>query len=356
MFIVDLLAISPQDTYHDPDYLKNIRRHSGNKYWAVEPNYLDIIKPSQLRRMGKALRMGLGCGVPLLKKYGQVDGIIIGTSEGGLEGCINFLNQIVDYDEGTLTPTNFIQSTPNAVSGHLALITGNTNYNITHVNQGLAFEDALIDAFMLFAEGKTSKVLVGNVEEISDYNYNINWSAGQYKKDPCDSDQLLRSGTEGAVAGEGSVMFILDNGPQAGGIQIKDVATTTLPDLHELKTMCLAFLKGNGLTPGMVDGLIVGMNGDSRTDTWYDQVMDQVFPGASVFSYKQLTGEYPTSSAFAVKLGHDLMCGNSIPSEIMVRDQNRELGHVLIYNHYNGIQHSFILLSKVVSVRHDPSP
>lgn len=356
MFIVDLRAISPQDTYHEADYLKTPRLYAGNKYLAVEPNYMDIIKPSQLRRMGKALRMGLGCGVPLLMEHGQVDGIIIGTSEGGLEGCINFLNQIVDYDEGSLTPTNFIQSTPNAVSGQLALISGNTNYNITHVNRGLAFENALTDAFMLFAEGKASKVLVGNVEEISDYNYNIEWSAGQYKKTNCDSTQLLQSGTEGTVAGEGSVMFILDRNVAHGGIRIADVATATLPDLAELQTVCLELLAKNGLTADMVDGVITGQNGDVRTDWWYHQLVESMFPAASVFCYKHLTGEYPTSSAFAVKLGHDLMRDGFVSPEITVRNQNRQLRHILVYNHYKGQQHSFILITQDASQSHASSP
>ena len=62
-----------------------------------------------------------------------------------MEDCIKFLNQIVEYKEGLLTPANFVQSTSNAAAAQIALVTKNHQYNITHVHRGLAFENALMD-------------------------------------------------------------------------------------------------------------------------------------------------------------------------------------------------------------------
>ena len=70
------------------------------------------------------------------------------------EDCIRFLNQIVQYDEGTLTPTNFVQSTPNAIASTIGMNLQCHGYNITHVHRGNAFENALLDALMYLDESK----------------------------------------------------------------------------------------------------------------------------------------------------------------------------------------------------------
>jgi hypothetical protein len=344
MFIKDILSISPQYSYNNHSYWRDVKTYFGNKLSCIEPSYEGIIKPGQLRRMGKALRMGIGCGLPLLNKHGKVEGIIIGTSEGGLEDCIKFLNQIVDYDEGTLTPTNFIQSTPNAVSGHLALITGNTNYNITHVNKALSFENALIDAQMLLEDDSANTLLVGSIEEISDYNFNIEQSANQFKKVECHSNELIHSNTEGTACGEGAVMFVLTSKPENGTVCITDVDTITYPEGNELHDLCTNLLKRNGLLASDIDGVIVGLNGDIRTDHWYTSMIDSLFSDQTIYTFKNLVGEYPTASSFAVQLAHDILKNKvSFPDSIF-RNSSREQNNILIYNHYKGVQHSFILV------------
>lgn len=347
MFILDVLSISPQNTYLNNQYLKKNVSFQGNKILAMEPNYEGIIKPGQLRRMGKSLRMGIGCGMPLLQKHKNIDAIIVGTSEGGLEGCISFLNQIVDYDEGTLTPTNFIQSTPNAVAGQLALISGNTNYNITHVNSGLSFENSLLDAQMLLEEIPSAKMLVGNVEEVSEYNFNIDTTAGNYKNEVINSDDLLQSGTPGTVAGEGAAMFILSGTQENSAAEILSVQTITHPTEEELKELCHEMLTKHQLSFSDVDGLIVGMNGDSRTDFWYEKLIEEQFQQSTVFTYKNLVGEYPTSSGFALKMGVDILSGLEYSETLLYKSGQKKIDKLLIYNHYKGKQHSLILLSRV---------
>lgn len=356
MFIIDLLTISPQKTYSANEYLQKHQTFQGNKLVADEPDYEGVITPSQLRRMGKSLRMGIGCGIPLLQKHKNVEGIIIGTSEGGLEGCISFLNQIVDYDEGTLTPTNFIQSTPNAVAGQLALITGNKNYNITHVNGGLSFENSLLDAEMLLEEKPSINVLVGNVEEISEYNFNIDTTAGNFKNETISSDDLIGSNTAGTVAGEGAAMFILSGTPtKENAIKILSVETISQPTTHEVEVLCRAVLSKHNLTFDDIDGVIVGMNGDNRTDYWYENLIESCFQNQIIFTYKNLVGEYPTSSAFALKMAVDMLSGVHYSEQVVLRKGKNKLTNLLIYNQYKGKQHSFILLSKSDDAKYNSS-
>ncbi|OFX75389.1 MAG: hypothetical protein A2X12_01795 [Bacteroidetes bacterium GWE2_29_8] len=347
MFIKDTIAISPQNTYNNDIFSSTIKQLYGNKFLAIEPEYTGIIKPNQLRRMGRSLRMGIGCALPLLRNYCNVDGIIIGSSEGGLEDCIKFLNQIKDYEEGMLTPTNFVQSTPNALAGQLALLTSNNSYNTTHVHKGLAFENALIDAKILLLENKVKRLLVGGVEEISNYNFNIEKSAGQFKDKECSSSQLIYSNTKGTVCGEGSTMFILESLTGNNNIKINDIQTITFPTEEELHNTAINILKRNNLKIDHIDILIFGMNGDIRSDYFYYRMMEQLFVNQSVLMYKNLVGEYPTSSAFALYLAYNILLKQYVPKDIIFRQEAKlKYNNILIYNHYKGIQHSFILVTK----------
>lgn len=346
MVIKDCLAISPQDTYNNEHYLNDIKYHFGNKVLAVEPDYSGIIKASQLRRMGKALRMGIGCGFPLFQKNSDIDGIIIGTSEGGLEDCIKFLNQIVDYEEGTLTPTNFVQSTPNAIGGLLALMTKNHKYNITHVNKGLSFENAVLDAKMLLSEKNAKKLLVGNIEEVSEYNFNIDKSAGHFKKHECSARDLIKSNSQGTVCGEGAAMFIFTPEGKKNDVAVMDIDTITFPETNDIIDIAKNIIHKNNLKSNEIDAVIAGYSGDVKTDNYYDNIIENLFSEQTIISYKHLIGEYPTSTAFALKLAYDIMTGKNVPEDIILKQKNKTFNNIIIYNHYRGIQHSFILLGR----------
>ena len=96
MFIKDLFCISPQQTYDETFLESDSIVYFGNRYAALEPSYGTLIPAGLLRRMGKAVRMGVGAGLPLIQRNPNLDGIILGTANGGLEDCLKFLNQIVD--------------------------------------------------------------------------------------------------------------------------------------------------------------------------------------------------------------------------------------------------------------------
>jgi 3-oxoacyl-(acyl-carrier-protein) synthase len=347
MYITDTASISPQRTFDDSFLEGNVQVHRGVRYTAIEPDYGQLIPAGLLRRMGKAVRMGVGAGLPLIRKA-PVDGIILGTANGGLEDCLKFLNQIVDYNEGTLTPTNFVQSTPNAVAGNLALMSKSTGYNATHVHNGLAFEAALLDALLLFGENRAERILVGNVEEISDYNHNIDSLAGAFKTEDVSSEELLFSGTPGSVNGEGAAMFLMEANPGSSSLaRIRDVYQVSYPSEEELREGLQRFLLSHGLSAGDIDTLILGISGDNRTDYIFHNINSQLFPDANVFTYKNLVGDYPTASAFATWLGVQLLRGSDLPSACVYKksNQNKPL-NILIFNHFKGVQFGFILLSK----------
>src|SRR4051794_27018158 len=105
-YIHQTRCISPQQMFLNVN-IELLNPSVENKLKVVEPAY-EGIPFSILRRMGKAVRIGVGAAMPLIQNTPGLNGIVIGTANGGMEDCIKFLNQIIEYNEGTLTPTNFV--------------------------------------------------------------------------------------------------------------------------------------------------------------------------------------------------------------------------------------------------------
>jgi hypothetical protein len=285
-----------------------------NKLMAIEPGY-EGIPGNMLRRMSKSVRMGIGAALPLLKY--SPDGILIGTGYGGMEDSVRFLNQIIGYDEGILTPGTFVQSTANAIASQLGLLHHNRGYNITFVSRGLSFESALLDAAMLVREHPGSSWLVGGVDEISDHHYRFECAEGWYK--------------EGVVAGEGAAAFLLNDRPAGALARISKIVLRGGENEEVLKSALTGLL--DDYPP---DLLLSGENGDSRARNWYRIVESLMAPDTGIMRFKNLCGEYPTASAFALWLACNL------PGALSERR------HILIYNNYKLTQHSLILLERLL--------
>lgn len=342
MFIKEVSAISPQLTYGNEFEKGDFQICDKSILFAVEPSYLDFIPPSLLRRMGKAVRMGIGAGLPLIKNHPDIEGIIIGTANGGLEDCIRFLNQIVDYEEGVLTPTNFVQSTPNAVAGQLALMGEKTGYNSTHTNGSLAFDNALMDAqLVLESSEKPMELLIGAVEEISDYNYNIDTLNKHYKAESITNAGLVRSTTDGSLCGEGATMFVVSNQPDNAIAKVVDLLQICFPEKDELSDLIAQFLKKNEIPPNEIDVLLFGNSGDGRSDHWYNDLKNQLFPTKEITTFKQFSGDYRTASAFGCYLAVKLLQGNNL---IHGFESLKKPKTILVYNQFGGERHGFVLL------------
>lgn len=346
MFIKDLTCISPQRTFEGDLFQDGPIVHSGSQYWAEEPSYAGVIPNGLLRRMGKSVRLATGAAMPLLAKW-PVDGIIIGTTDGGMEDCHRFLNQIIEYNEGTLTPTGFVQGSPSAVAGGLALMAKNSGYNNTHANKGLSFENGLMDAWLLFQEGAATSLLVGNVEEISPAQYRIETLAGYIKKDDVTANALYASQTAGAVNGEGAAMFVLSTSAEDALARIADHDMISFPTPNDLVTKAMTLLERNGLTAADVDAVMLGLSGDANSDHWYHEFTDLSFPNAGRISFKNLFGESPSASAFATWYAAHLLHGKEAAAMTVLKPAPRPLRTILIYNHYQGKQHGFVLVQAV---------
>lgn len=353
MFIVNTSCISPQLSY-DLRLLTlgQVEHLLGNQYKALEPPYKKLIPLNLLRRMDKAVRMGVGAGMTLIKQAEkeeqEIEGIIIGSANGSIDKSMKFLHQMVDYEEGTLTPSDFIQSTSNSIAGTLALLGEVKGYNNTHVNGGLAFESAVLDAFLQFETTEVERIILGGVDELSQSNFNIDDKRGMFKPaETTHSENLLRSNTQGTVAGEGAALFTLEREYTTNAkARIVDVDQFALLTSEELTERTEAFLAKNGMNPHDIDVLFMGYNGDIKMDAFYEHLRTTLFEKTGIYTFKNLVGEYYTASSFAMWMAANLLGGQTMPRRSIWTPVPRRAKRILIYNHYEGQQHGLILLKR----------
>lgn len=325
--------------------IKNINEPVDKKLLAIEPSYQQI-PPGILRRMGKSIRMGVGAALPLMHEADEINGIIMGSANAGMDDCVKFLNQIVQYEEGQLTPGSFVQSTGNVIAGQLGLISKNKGYNITHIHLGLAFENALLDAMMQLNTNSSNAYLVGGVDEISPFHYNIETLAGSYKAEEISSKDLYESNSKGCIVGEGAAMFIVNGSADSAIAKVEAISTLHSSDKGLVQQQLKLFLQKN-LTDGQeIDLFLSGENGDSRTLSFYTNCEILLTDDTSIVRYKHMTGDYATASALGLWYACQLIQNQQVPGHMFKKKTSKTTYHnILLYNNFKGLQHSFVLIS-----------
>ena len=139
------------------------------------PIYKDFIPPLKLRRMSPILKMSLTTAIKCVGKAGdEIGATIIGTGLGCMKDTSSFLLQIKSATGDSLSPTSFIHSTHNTVSGQISLFFKNHGYNITHSQNNLSFEMSLLDSMnILQSNNSINAVLVGASDEKIDFLDNL---------------------------------------------------------------------------------------------------------------------------------------------------------------------------------------
>lgn len=285
---------------------------------AKEPNYTGQIPPMQLRRMSKAVRMGIGAANFCLQAAGidKADAISVGTAIGCLHDTEVFLNKMVEQNEQMLTPTAFIQSTHNTVAGQIALVTGCNGHNLTYVQRGHSFEHAMLNTFLYLNEHPSEKVLVGGIDELTPNSIAVMTEAGLYSKN--------------TQAGEGAVFVLASGNASEHSINVKDIDTFTTTDGTIANKRLQQFLQVNNLQqPGL---LVSGKYNDERTIPFYDAVHSN-FKDTTIIEFKPLCGEYATASSFAIGLLSEIANGkyDGINTSLF---QQEEPTKVLLINNY----------------------
>jgi len=351
-YIRSSACISPQNTFGNDNFLTEVVEYNGTRLKAIEPDYKELVDPKQLRRMSHIIKMGMATAMECLKKGNtEMPGAIItGTAYGCLEDTVTFLTRTIEQQEELLPPTAFIQSTHNTVAAQIALMLKCHQYNNTFVHKGISFESALLDAIMLLKEQEADNILVGGTDEMTDTSFTILSRLGLYKRWPVSNLDLYATKTRGSMGGEGAAFFLLtDKASKNNLAELTAIRTIYKPEnIEDIEKRVVSFLADNDLMIKDIDLVITGKSGDTAHDDIYEQLYVSLFNGANLANYKHLCGEYPTSSAFALWLASNIIKNELVPEAVIERNtQKAAPKKILIYNHYQKIYHSLMLVSAI---------
>jgi len=350
MYINGAGCLSPQPTFGHPGFPEEAASVESNRLKAIEPNYKEFVPPEMVRRMGRIIKMGVAAAKSTLNEAGCTvpDAIITGTGLGCIEDTEKFLGTMIRNREEFLTPTAFIQSTHNTVSAQIALLTGCHGYNFTYVHRGFSFENAILDSLLQFQHERGSSILLGAADELTTNSFHIQERMGFWRRKPGDSLTMVDHPGKGTVAGEGAAFFLLGTEKKPTTYaRLTDVETCFSPDaLPEEQINVRDILDRNGLALSDIDLVLLGRNGDVRFDRIYDRMMASAFPSTPSGYFKHLCGEYMTASSFGLWVAANILKEQRIPKILHVNNPPDPVKHILVYNHYRGINHSLILLSQ----------
>ena len=354
MFVNGMGVISPQPTYNNSVFLPSINQFEDNAMSSVHPDFKEYINPAQLRRLSRMLRIGLTAATICVRDSGitKPEGVITGSGFGFLDETAKFMGEILRQDEKQLTPTYFMQSTYNALSGLIALTLKCQGHNNAFVGRGHAFETAVHDAYMNLPSD-ASNFLVGAFDEADPVDFRVLSRVGHYKKDKVNNLKLFESKTEGTIQGESAAFFMLGKQPtKKTWIKISDLQIIYSPsDIEELSQSVARFLEENGTSVEELDLVIQGQSGDPARDELTLTVAQSMFGKTAQARFKHLSGEYCTSSSFAWWLGAMVIKNQTVPNAVKANEVNvpSSVNRILIFNHYLGKNYSLALIESTDS-------
>jgi 3-oxoacyl-[acyl-carrier-protein] synthase II len=298
VFINSSVCISYQPSFLNENLIEQLHPVSDDVE-LQHPDYKQYVSPVQLRRMSSVLKMGLAAGVEALKQAddAEADAIIVGTGLGCIHDTLKFVEAMYKSEEGTLSPTAFIQSTHNSIAGQLALLLGNRNYNMTHTQGNLSLGYALLDAQLLLSEGDAAQVLVGAVDEMTEDEHTMIAALAEKMQ------------VSMPVLGSGSVFFHISS----------EKTSTTFARIVSIKMGHNG--KANGLLSILAEAELILTN----TDSFLSE--------AEHVRYTDYCGEFFTASGFGLHLA------------LMYLKAREALTHVVVHHRF-GAQEMGILVAR----------
>lgn len=296
LYINSVGIISGAGNNIDGNSLELLPTYDTTHLLSVEPDYKPHIPVMQLRRMSKAVRMGVVAAKAAMQRAGreQVDALSVGTAYGCLQDTERFLGKMVEQDEQMLTPTSFIQSTHNTVSGQIALLTKCNGHNLTYVHRGHSFEHAMINAQLYLNNNPDDCILVGGIDELTDNSLKALQRSEVITKNNLTPTAVEHADNNGALGGEGAVFFTVTNKPLSNKyIKVTAVDVFTTGDVDT------AIKKTKQFILGSTDSVLLGQSADKKSAAYYNAVKDNL-DTSSVSFFKHLCGEYPVASSFGL--------------------------------------------------------
>ncbi|TQD40196.1 beta-ketoacyl synthase N-terminal-like domain-containing protein [Haloflavibacter putidus] len=313
-------------------------------------DFKKYISPREMRRMSTAVKLGVAAANASLEDANvkELSGILVGTGMGCKQDSDIFLEDMLQNKEDFLTPTKFIQSTHNTVSGQIALQLDCKAYNTTYVQSSVSFESAFLDAEMELQTAKKHKnYLVGGVDEISDYSIDLQRLDGQIKEENFTNTHLMQHISPGSIIGEGASFFVLSNFKKANSYAqyLGNKIYNQLQE-DEVEMALRNFLQEKEITLKDIDAIILGQNAMLVDQPYFSVFSQGKLQDIPQLYYKHLVGEFYTASAYAFWLACHILKEGKIPQSCKLNQFQirKKPEYILLYNVYRGKNHSFSLL------------
>ncbi|AEA43435.1 beta-ketoacyl synthase chain length factor [Fluviicola taffensis] len=300
-FIQHIESITHQNSFQQAniwDELKPLNKESE----LISPDYKAFIPIAALRRLSTILRMGITVSKACKEKVAtEFDAISVGTSLGCLTDTEKFLTTINTVSGDILSPTAFIQSTHNTISGQISLDLKNHAYNMTHTQNALSFEVALMDGLLCIDEGKKS-VLVGATDEAIPFLERLRGS-------------LIETSSPFTTGATFSVIS-----PNKGNSIAFIKTCEVFMAVENEKDTVSQFLSKHEISFKDIDLVLEARSNFSAQSKKH-------------ISFLDYSGYYQSASSFAVHMAHDYFKGNPNANKILIINnlESKKRGLMLVY-------------------------
>jgi 3-oxoacyl-[acyl-carrier-protein] synthase II len=302
-FIQHIESITHQDSFQKENIWNDLKPLTADKE-LISPDYKNYIPVAALRRLSTILRMGITVAKACQEKVPtEFDAISVGTALGCLTDTEKFLVTINSVSGDILSPTAFIQSTHNTISGQISLDLKNHAYNMTHTQNALSFEVALKDGLLCIDEGKKS-VLVGAADEAIPFLERLRGNL-------IETSHPFTSG---------ATFLVLSNEPENSISYIQ--ACDVFFSLDNPETQVEQFLTSNNYRLQEIDLILeAGSNFKSKAKNHH--------------SFLDYSGFYQSASAFALHMANDWLIENTNAKSVLIINnlESNKLGLTLIGRH-----------------------
>jgi hypothetical protein len=251
--------------------------------------------------------MAIANALSAMEKAGlkNIGAIITATGLGSLYDTEHFLQKYITAGDSLVPPLSFIQSGHNTVAGQIALYFNNSGYNMTHVQQHLSFENAMIDA-MIYSEENSRPVLIGAMDEKIEL---VSELAVQFGLDKSQINKFS----------EGASFFIAGTEKSKAVAKITAVETHANSQNHEIEI--ISFLKKNHTKIEQLNKVLIGNTFESNT--FSDLFSNQLI-------YTDYCGHYYSSAAFGCHLAVDLMVAKPYKKILIINTMKTGIGLMLM--------------------------
>ncbi len=259
--------------------------------YAVSAETLnDKVVLSKARRADRFTRMSVLAASDALQDSGlgsDLDrarlGVIVGTAFGPHVTTFSFLDGILDFGDGAVSPTAFSHSVHNAAASYIAMTLDVRGPTLTLTHFHFAFHQAVLLARIWLDQGRCDAVLVGVADELGTV---MEYACGRMLTPARDGriNPFAFSSSPEVVPGEGSVFFLLTK--NAAGAGYGRVAGVVQSPVSGLDPVTLVH--------------VLDACGMARDESAYRAV---VVPGRLTAGYAPLFGSILTGSAFHAATG-----------------------------------------------------